>query len=63
MLRHNEGEQEVDMTWQQWLGRGLIALNAIVLAIGAFLGVPMDWWQPVMVAITGIVNVIISLIH
>jgi hypothetical protein len=50
------------MSWQAWLGRGLIAVNAIVLAVGAFLNVEMSWWQPVMVIITGIVNALISLI-
>jgi hypothetical protein len=40
----------------------LIAVNAIVLAIGAFIGVEMSWWQPVMVIATGVVNALISLI-
>jgi hypothetical protein len=50
------------MTWQAWLGRGLIAVNVIVLAIGGFLGVEMGWWQPVMVGLTAVVNVIIGLV-
>jgi len=47
--------------WTKWLGRGLIAVNAIVLAICAFLQVEVTWWQPVMIAATGLVNILIGL--
>jgi hypothetical protein len=47
--------------WQKWVGRGLIAVNAIVLAVCAFLQVEVTWWQPVMIAATGVVNILIGL--
>jgi hypothetical protein len=56
----NIGHWRFDM-WQKWLGRGLIAVNAIVLAVCAFFQVEVTWWQPVMVAATGLVNILIGL--
>jgi membrane-bound ClpP family serine protease len=47
--------------WQKWVGRGLIAVDAIVLAVCAFLQAPVTWWQPIMIALTGLVNILIGL--
>ena len=50
------------MSWQAWIGRGLIAVNVIVLAVCAFFQITLSWWQPFMVFLTGIVNALIGLI-
>ena len=50
------------MKWQAWLGRGLILADAILFAVEAFLGVQLNWHQPVIVAATGLVNMVLALI-
>ena len=47
--------------WQKWVGRGLVFADAILFAIEGLLGVPIGWHQPVIIALTGLVNIILSL--